>query len=66
MSPNSPSGALAPKLASKLAPKPFVIAVLAIYLAGFLSQMLLSPLVTMRFGLWPFTFVQVSLIFAWY
>lgn len=66
MSPNSPSGALAPKLASRLAPKPFVIAVLAVYLAGFLSQMLLSPLVTMRFGLWPFTFVQVGLIFAWY
>jgi uncharacterized membrane protein YhaH (DUF805 family) len=49
-----------------LAPRPFIIAALAIYLASFLSQMLLSPPVAMRFGLWPFTLVQVGLIGSWY
>ncbi len=62
MSPVAQSGTLAPKLA----PRPFVIAVLAIYLAGFLSQILLSPPATLRFGLWPFTLVQVGLIGSWY
>jgi uncharacterized membrane protein YhaH (DUF805 family) len=54
----SPSGTLSPK--------PFVIGALAVYLASFLSQMLLGAPVTMQAGLWPFTLVQIVLIWAWY
>lgn len=43
-----------------------MIAVFAVYLAGFLSQMLLAAPVTMQAGLWPFTFVQIALIWAWF
>jgi uncharacterized membrane protein YhaH (DUF805 family) len=49
-----------------LAPKPFVIGALAVYLASFFSQMLLDAPVTMMAGLWPFTLVQIALIWAWY
>ena len=49
-----------------LAPKPFVIGALAVYLASFFSQMLLGAPVTMTAGLWPFTLVQIALIWAWY
>lgn len=49
-----------------LAPKPFVIGAFAVYLASFVSQMLLGSPVTMVAGLWPFTLVQIALIWAWY
>lgn len=49
----------------RLEPRPFAIAALLIYLASFLSQMLLSVPVTVRAGLWPFAIVQALLIWAW-
>lgn len=49
----------------RLEPRPFAIAVVSIYLASFLSQMLLSVPVTVRAGLWPFALVQVVLVWAW-
>jgi uncharacterized membrane protein YhaH (DUF805 family) len=50
----------------RLAPRPFWVAVLVVYLAGFASQALLSPPVTMRAGLWPFALAQPVLIWCWY
>jgi uncharacterized membrane protein YhaH (DUF805 family) len=54
----SPSG--------RLAPRAFWGAVLAVYAAGFMSQALLSPGVTLRAGLWPFAAVQPVLIWCWF
>ncbi len=48
-----------------LAPKPFGIAVTLLYVANFLSQMLLSGDVTAQAGLWPFAIVQAVLIWNW-
>jgi len=45
--------------------KTFGWCVLAVYVLGFFSQTLLSGNVIARAGLWPFTFVQVALIWAW-
>jgi uncharacterized membrane protein YhaH (DUF805 family) len=39
--------------------------VLAVYVAGFFSQALLSGNVVARAGLWPFVVVQAALIWAW-
>ncbi len=50
----------------RLARGPCVIAILAVYLASFLSQALLAAPVTARAGLWPFALVQAVLIWAWY
>ena len=49
----------------RVTPKPFAIAVLFIYLAGFASQALLSGPLTARAGLWPFVLVQAVLIWSW-
>jgi len=48
-----------------LAPKPFGIAVTLLYIANFLSQMLLSGDVTSHAGLWPFAIAQAVLIWGW-
>lgn len=49
----------------RVAPRPFWLGTLAIYVAGFASQALLSASVTGRSGLWPFIAAQVTLIWAW-
>lgn len=49
----------------RLEPRPFAIAATLIYLASFLSQMLLSPPVTSQAGLWPFALLQALLVWAW-
>jgi uncharacterized membrane protein YhaH (DUF805 family) len=49
----------------RLAPKPFSICVLAIYVAGFAAQLLLIPEMMARGGVWGFVFVQGVLIWAW-
>jgi uncharacterized membrane protein YhaH (DUF805 family) len=49
----------------RLAPKPFALGLLAIYLASTASQALLSGAVMARAGLWPFILVQAALIWAW-
>lgn len=49
----------------RLARGPFVWGVLAVYVAGFMSQALLSSQIMARAGMWPFVFVQAALIWAW-
>jgi hypothetical protein len=52
-------------LSSRLAPRPFAVAVLVVYLISFGSQVLLSPPVTRWAGVWAFALVQVVLIWIW-
>jgi uncharacterized membrane protein YhaH (DUF805 family) len=54
----SPSG--------RLAPPTFIVAAIAIYLAGAASHMLTTPDVIFRAGLWPFLAVQALLIWIWF
>lgn len=49
----------------RLAPKPFALGVLAVYVAGIAAQALLSGDVTTRVGLWPFIAMQAALIWVW-
>ena len=49
----------------RLAPRPFAIAIIAVYLVSFFSQVLLGAPVTGRSGLWPFTLLQAALVWAW-
>lgn len=50
----------------KLAPRPFLAAVAAVYLAGCLSNWLTVPDVTARVALWVFAAVQAVLIWLWF
>ena len=50
----------------RLAPKPFARAVIAVYVAAFLSQLLISPPVMLRLGLAPFALVQAMAMWAWF
>jgi len=50
----------------RLAPKPFAAGVLAVYVAAFLSQLLISPPVLLRAGLAPFVLVQAIASWAWF
>jgi uncharacterized membrane protein YhaH (DUF805 family) len=54
----SPSG--------RLAPRPFAVAAIAVYIAGVAAQWLTGPEVLVRTGIWPFAIVQVLLIWIWY
>jgi hypothetical protein len=50
---------------ARLAPLPFAVAVVAVYLVSFGSQVLLSPPVTRWAGVWAFLLVQAALIGVW-
>src|SRR4051794_20277680 len=50
----------------RIAPRAFAVAIFAVYLAGFLSQVLLAEALTWRFGLWPFLAVQAALLWVWF
>jgi hypothetical protein len=50
----------------RLAPLPFALAVLVVYLVSFGSQVLLSPPVTRSTGVWAFALVQAVLIWIWF
>ena len=50
----------------RLAPKPFAHAVVAVYVAAFLSQLLISPPVMLRIGLAAFALVQAMAMWAWF
>jgi uncharacterized membrane protein YhaH (DUF805 family) len=54
----SPSG--------RLRPRPFVLAVIVIYIAGGAAQWLTAPELFARLGLWPFGIVQAALIWLWF
>ena len=49
----------------RLASGPFILAVLAVYVASFISQMLLSAPVTAHVSVVPFVVVQAVLIWLW-
>ena len=49
----------------RLAPLPFALAVIIVYLISFGSQVLLSPPVTRWVGVWAFVLVQAILIWIW-
>ncbi|MEX2034015.1 MAG: hypothetical protein WEA28_02355 [Xanthobacteraceae bacterium] len=49
----------------RLAPLPFVVAAIVVYLASFGSQVLLSAPVTARMSVVPFSLVQAALIWLW-
>ena len=49
----------------RLAPRPFVLAVIAVYLLSFVSQTLLSAPVTARLSVLPFVLAQTVLIWFW-
>ena len=50
----------------RIAPRPFVRGAIAVYLLSFLSQILLAPPVTVRFGLAPFAILQGALTWTWF
>jgi uncharacterized membrane protein YhaH (DUF805 family) len=54
----SPSG--------RIAPKPFALGALAVYVASFLSQFLLAAPVTARTSVIPFLLVQIVIAWFWY
>ena len=49
----------------RLAPKPFALGVLLVWVGGVASQFLLTGEVIARVGVWPFIAVQAALIWIW-
>lgn len=49
----------------RIAPRPFAFGVIAVYAVSFLSQVLLSPPVTLRLGILSFMILQALLIWGW-
>ena len=50
----------------RIAPRPFALGAIAVYLASFLSQFLLAAPVTARASVVPFLLVQIVIAWAWY
>jgi uncharacterized membrane protein YhaH (DUF805 family) len=50
----------------RLRPKPFWLAVVALYAAALAAQMLTAPAAVVRVGVWPFAAAQAVLIWLWY
>jgi uncharacterized membrane protein YhaH (DUF805 family) len=50
----------------RLSPRPFLVALLIVYAAGFLSQALLAAPVLERTGLWSFAIVQAAVMWMWF
>jgi uncharacterized membrane protein YhaH (DUF805 family) len=50
----------------RLPPRDFVVAVIAVYLAGAASQLLTMPSVSARGGLWLFAVAQACLTWVWF
>jgi uncharacterized membrane protein YhaH (DUF805 family) len=59
------SPALFFSLRGRVGPRAFGCAIVVVYLLSFLSQMLISPPVTVRFGLLPFVALQAILVWVW-
>jgi uncharacterized membrane protein YhaH (DUF805 family) len=51
--------------AGRLAPKPFWLGLLVVYLASFASLFLLTGVVTARASIWAFTAAQLVVLWAW-
>jgi uncharacterized membrane protein YhaH (DUF805 family) len=54
----SPSG--------RIAPKPFAIGIVCLYIVSFGSRLLLAQSVMARAGVGPFVLVQIAVIWSWY
>ena len=54
----SPSG--------RLRPQPFVLAIIAVYIAGLAAQWLTAPDVLRRIGIAPFGLLQILLLWVWF
>ncbi len=52
--------------AGRLAPRPFLWMAAGVYVAGFLSQVLISGPALAYGGLWAFAGAQAALLFAWH
>jgi uncharacterized membrane protein YhaH (DUF805 family) len=52
--------------AGRIAPKPFVLGAIGVYLASFLSQFLLAAPITARASIIPFVLVQFIVVWFWY
>jgi uncharacterized membrane protein YhaH (DUF805 family) len=52
--------------AGRLAPGPFMLAVVIVYVLSFASQLLLSTKVMPGVGLWAFALAQLALLWGWY
>jgi uncharacterized membrane protein YhaH (DUF805 family) len=50
----------------RIAPRPFALGVIGVYVLSLLSQVLLSPPVTTHWSVWPFMLAQAPLIWAWF
>jgi uncharacterized membrane protein YhaH (DUF805 family) len=50
----------------RLAPRAFIFAALAVYVAGAAAQGLTAPNILAHAGLWPFAAAQAVLIWIWY
>src|SRR5262245_45102515 len=50
----------------RIAPRPFVLGTIAVYVTSFLSQFLLASPITVRAHLIPFVAAQLVLGWAWY
>jgi hypothetical protein len=50
----------------RLPPQTFVVAAIAVYLAGAASHLLTTPEVIARTGVWPFAAVQALLVWIWF
>jgi uncharacterized membrane protein YhaH (DUF805 family) len=53
-------------VSGRIGPRPFALVAVAVYVLGFLSQMLISPPATTRWGVWAFALVQAPLAWAWF
>ena len=58
--------ALFTSASGRIAPKPFWLGVVAVYVASFLSQFLLAAPVTARASVLPFLVAQAAIAWAWY
>ena len=59
------SPALFISLRGRVGQRAFGYAIAGVYLLSFLSQVLISPPITVRFGMLPFIALQAMLIWAW-
>jgi uncharacterized membrane protein YhaH (DUF805 family) len=50
----------------RIAPRPFAVAVAAVYVLSFFSQVLISPPLSARVGLLPFAIAQAALTWTWF
>jgi uncharacterized membrane protein YhaH (DUF805 family) len=58
-------GALLFAFSGRIAKRPFAVAIIAVYAASLLSQLLIAAPITAKVSVWPFAIVQLALAWAW-